>query len=108
MGGTYFQSKLFVKQNNGSSFIAGKNTQVSDEEYNIDLSNHNYVPLKRMKTTFGLPARRKKATKTQIGEIKELDRDDHDSSSAFSNDVASDEIYDNDENQSKSKKDVTN
>ena len=60
------------------------------------------MPLKRMKTTFGT-MRRRKDTKLQFGEIKELDRDDdHDSSSAFSRGGPS-EI----ENQG-SKKNVTN
>ena len=42
------------------------------------------MPLKRMKTTFGLPMRRKKATKSHFAEIRELDRDDQGDSSNFS------------------------
>ena len=55
------------------------------EENTTDLASSAFMPLKRMKTTFGLPMKRRKASKPQFGEIKELDRDDdHDSSSAFS------------------------
>ena len=52
--------------------------------------NDAYLPIKRMKTSYGLPARRKKTLHNQFCEIKELDKDSQGDSSSFSRGITED------------------